>query len=446
MCSQKKAYSSTFIIVGPIVHSETITPLTAIQQGFIAVVRGRIVCVSSTREKLDKTKEKYGIEDNNVHFLKEGEFVMPGFIDTHIHAPQYPNVGLGYDKKLLEWLTAYTYPLEKKYSDLEFATKIYEAVVRVTLANGTTTATYFATLYYESSLFLADIVEQLGQRAFIGKVNMNNSTAEGYEEDTNESYTCSEQFIRNVQEKRNELVQPIISPRSARGCDMKLMTLLGQLAKKYNVHIQGHIAENQADVKAVLKLYPERNNYADVYDKAGLLTNKTVLAHGVYLNDDELKILAARGTSISHCPNSNTSLQSGLCDVRKLLNAGVKVGLGTDISGGYSPSVLNAIRAALQTSIHVFFKKGGDNTYVPLTYHEAFYLATLGGAKALAIDDKTGNFKVGKDFDAIIVNMNNPGPIDILDKNDINELVQKFLYNGDDRNISKVYVAGRQVK
>ncbi|PNF20937.1 hypothetical protein B7P43_G10556 [Cryptotermes secundus] len=357
-----------------------------------------------------QTQQEYGIEDVNVYYLNEGEFVMPGFVDTHIHAPQYPNAGLGYDKQLLDWLTTYTFPLEKKYVDVDFAIGVYESVVRKTLASGTTTATYFATIHYESSLFLADIVERLGQRAFIGKVNMNHGTPEGYGEHIYDSFTCTEQYIRNIQCKRNELVQPIITPRFALNCDMQLMMLLGELAAKYNVHIQ------------------------------------TVLAHGIHLSDDELKVLAARGTSISHCPNSNTSLKSGLCDVRRLLDTGIKVGLGTDVSGGYSISILNAIRSALQTSTHIFFKKHQGSGYIPLSYHEAFYLATLGGAKALSVDDKTGNFKVGKDFDALIVNMRKPGPIDILDKTDIKDLIQKFLYTGDDRNISKVYVAGRQVK
>ncbi|XP_023719933.1 guanine deaminase isoform X2 [Cryptotermes secundus] len=393
-----------------------------------------------------QTQQEYGIEDVNVYYLNEGEFVMPGFVDTHIHAPQYPNAGLGYDKQLLDWLTTYTFPLEKKYVDVDFAIGVYESVVRKTLASGTTTATYFATIHYESSLFLADIVERLGQRAFIGKVNMNHGTPEGYGEHIYDSFTCTEQYIRNIQCKRNELVQPIITPRFALNCDMQLMMLLGELAAKYNVHIQTHISESTGEVAAVQKLYPQCRNYADVYDRAGLLTNKTVLAHGIHLSDDELKVLAARGTSISHCPNSNTSLKSGLCDVRRLLDTGIKVGLGTDVSGGYSISILNAIRSALQTSTHIFFKKHQGSGYIPLSYHEAFYLATLGGAKALSVDDKTGNFKVGKDFDALIVNMRKPGPIDILDKTDIKDLIQKFLYTGDDRNISKVYVAGRQVK
>lgn len=442
--SQKKLCNKRFIIVGPVVHSEDITKLTVFDYGLIAVVNGMIAAVEETPINLARIKQELSISDDFVYHLEEGEFVMPGFIDTHIHAPQYPNAGVGYDKQLLDWLTAYTIPLEKKFLDLNFAAKVYEAIVKKTLANGTTTAVYFATIHFGSTVLLADIVAAQGQRAFIGKVNMNYNTPEGYGETTEDSYQMTEDFIMRLQELQNNLVRPIITPRFALSCDMTLMTMLGELASRCNVHIQTHISENPGEVAAVEELYPDCRNYADVYDRANLLTDKTVLAHGVYLRDEELEVLAARGSSVSHCPNSNTSLRSGLCDVRRLLDAGIKVGLGTDVSGGFSPSILGAIRNALDVSIHISFGKGED--YVPLTFHEAFYLATLGGATAVALDDEVGNFKVGKYFDALIVNMKNPGPVDVLLPYDIETLVQKFLYTGDDRNIRKVYVAGRQVK
>ncbi|PSN46074.1 Guanine deaminase [Blattella germanica] len=437
-------YNKTLIIVGPIVHSEEITAITIYETGLIVVVDGKIAAVQDYTSNLSQLQQQYGITDDLVFYLGEGEFVMPGFIDTHIHAPQYPNAGLGYDKQLLDWLATYTFPLEMKYSNKDFAGMVYEAIVKKTLDNGTTTASYFATIHLETVKVLADIVARLGQRALIGKVNMNYDSPEGLQETTNDSYRNTEDFIRLLQEQANDLVLPIITPRFALSCDMELMKLLGELASHYNVHVQTHISENPGEIAAVLELYPDCKNYADVYDKANLLTNKTVLAHGVYLTDEELPVLVARGSSISHCPNSNTSLKSGLCDVRRLLDAGVKVGLGTDVSGGYSPSILDAIRNALDVSIHVSFGKG--ETYSPLTYHEVFYLATLGGAQAVALDDTVGNFKIGKDFDALVVNMKSPGPIDILEKYDTDSLVQKFLYNGDDRNIAKVFVAGHQVK
>lgn len=179
------------------------------------------------------------------------------------------------------------------------------------------------------------------------------------------------------------------------------------------------------------------------------------MAHGVHLQDDEIALLKKRGTAIIHCPASNTNLNSGICDVQRLIKAGLTVGLGTDVSGGNSVSVLTAIQRAIELSKHLdFFKKQNilgtgpaatpDNDYQQLTYKQAFYLATLGGAKALVLDHITGNFSVGKDFDALLVD------VSVLEKPHrpltVDELLEKFIYTGDDRNIKAVYVAGKLVK
>lgn len=186
-----------------------------------------------------------------------------------------------------------------------------------------------------------------------------------------------------------------------------------------------------------------------------LFSLQTVMAHGVHLEDDEIALLKERGTSIIHCPASNTNLNSGLCDVQRLIKGGVTVGLGTDVSGGNSVSILHSLTRALDVSKHIdFFNKqniygtGPAKTpnpdYRQLTYKQAFYLATLGGAKALSLDHVTGNFAVGKDFDALLVD------VSILEKPPrsltVNELVEKFIYTGDDRNILSVFVAGKKVK
>lgn len=179
------------------------------------------------------------------------------------------------------------------------------------------------------------------------------------------------------------------------------------------------------------------------------------MAHGVYLEDDEIALLRKRGTSIIHCPASNTNLNSGLCDVQRLIKAGLTVGLGTDVSGGNSVSILHSLTRALDVSKHIdFFNKHGvrgtgvaktpNRDYQQLTYKQAFYLATLGGAKALSLDQVTGNFAVGKDFDALLVD------VSIMEQPhrslNVDELVEKFIYTGDDRNILNVFVAGRKVK
>ncbi|XP_075231637.1 guanine deaminase isoform X2 [Lycorma delicatula] len=313
-----------------------------------------------------------------------------------------------------------------------------------TLSCGTTTACYFCTIYVESCITFVEELIEAGQRAFVGKVNMNTGCPPEYSETTSSSIADTEKFIDFMKNIKNSLVKLIITPRFAVTCDMPLMTTLAELAKKHDLYIQTHISENKDEVNYVKEIFPECSSYTDVYDKAGLLTKKTVLAHGVYLTNPELKLLKERGSSIAHCPISNTSLQSGFCNVRMLLNEGLSVGLGTDVAGGYSPSIINCMRAAMNMSIHISFLH--DN-HIPLNYHEVFYLATLGGAKALQMENLIGNFTMGKDFDALRIDLNcQDTPIDYFNELTLSEKLQKFLYLGDDRNIRQVYVKGNLVK
>ncbi|CAH2002412.1 unnamed protein product [Acanthoscelides obtectus] len=249
-------------------------------------------------------------------------------------------------------------------------------VMRRTLNHGTTTACYFASLFQDASLILVDAVLKYGQRAFIGKINMTTLAPDDYVETPEETIKLTRKFIESVRSKDCELVEPIVTPRFALSLEMDSMIELGQLVKEYNVNVQTHISENTDEVKQVNSKYGLP--YANVYDKAGLLTPKTVLAHGIYLTDEELSLLSQRGSSVSHCPDSNTCLKSGMCDVRRLFSFGIKVGLGTDVSGGASPSIVSAMRSALATSINLSF---GQKNYKPLNYLDVFYLATLGGAE-----------------------------------------------------------------
>ncbi|GLV44701.1 Dihydropterin deaminase [Carabus blaptoides fortunei] len=436
---------AVMIVVGNIVHCTSPFTVHTIEKGFVIVRDCKIVAIDNV-SKLWTTREQLGIAhgSKNVKLvtLSSTQLLIPGLVDTHIHAPQYPNAGLGYDMQLLDWLKNYTFPLEERYKDVHFAKKVYEAVVARTLAHGTTTACYFATIHLDSSLALCEAAIQAGQRAFVGKVNMNVLCPAELTETNEESIAHTEQFIQAVLAKNCDLVQPVITPRFALSCDMELLSKLGDIAKKYNLNIQSHISENLDEIHTVQQMFHKK--YAQVYDDAKLLTRKTVLAHGVHLEPEEMHLLATRGTSIAHCPASNSCLQSGLCDVRALIHAGVNIGLGTDISGGPSPSIVEAMRCALTTSIHNSYS---DKTHLPLNCYDVFYLATLGGAKALAIDDRIGNFAVGKQFDALVIDMNvKNGGTDFLHDCTPLELLQKFIYTGDDRNVSKVYVAGLQVK
>lgn len=373
---------------------------------------------------------------------------MPGLVDTHIHAAQYSFAGSNVDLPLLDWLTKYTFPVELKFQNLDFAEEIYTRVVRRTLKNGTTTACYFGTIYTDSSLLLAEIIDKFGQRAFVGKVCMDmNVTVPEYKETTEVSVEETERFVSRMLQKNYSRVKPIVTPRFSLSCSETLLGKLGNLAKTHNLPIQSHISENSSEVAAVKNLFPDYKNYTDVYDRNNLLTDKTVMAHGCYLSAEELQVFQERGAALSHCPNSNLSLSSGFLNVLEVMKHKVKIGLGTDVAGGYSSSMLDAIRRAVMVSNILLINKINEKS---LTLKEVFRLATLGGSQALGLDKEIGNFEVGKEFDALLINPKaSDSPIDLFSGDFAGEpseaIIQKFLYIGDDRNIEEVYVGGKQV-
>lgn len=456
------------IFRGTLVHSTWTNPLEILSDILIGVDGSKITFIRKV-EELEKLKDEFSFSVDDITNLNSGEFLIPGFIDTHVHAPQYLNAGKGLDVPLLDWLEKYTLPLESRFKDIDFAGQQYEKVVTRLLKNGTTTACYFATIHLDATLKLCDIIAERGQRAFVGKSCRCSKWPEYYTETPEESVVLSERFVEEILNRKNPLVLPILSPGSTLGSTLNVMSKVGEIARAHNIPIQSHLNEAIPAIKRSKELFPDFKSATHVYDAAGLLTNQTVMAHGVYLGEDELELLRERETAIAHCPNSNLSLKSGLCDVRRLLDYGIKVGLGTDISGGYHPSILDAIRACVSTSIakgfwneeeqRLRFTASSSSSSSPsasasetkdyrcLDYREAFRLATLAGSQALGLSEKLGNFEVGKDFDALRINVLDPeSAFDVsMTYDSIEDQVEKFLYIGDDRNIAEVYVAGKKV-
>ncbi|NXL03299.1 GUAD deaminase, partial [Mesembrinibis cayennensis] len=427
---------------GTFVHSSPSAPMEILHGHLLGVDdSGTIVFLEQTDQQ-EQLAKKWGFKTSDIRELSNHEFFMPGMVDTHIHAPQYSFTGTRVDLPLLQWLTTYTFPTEAKYKDSDFAEEVYTRVVRRTLKNGTTTACYFATIYTDTSLLLAEIIDKFGQRAFVGKVCMDmNDSVPQYKESTADS----------VQE--TERVQPVITPRFGPSCTEDLLCALGDLAQARDLHVQSHISENEEELKLVENMFPTYQNYTEVYDKNKLLTSKTVMAHACYLSEEELKLFSLRGAAISHCPNSNFSLRSGVLNVQKVLKHNVKLGLGTDVAGGYSASMLDAIRKTMMASNSLQINKVNE---MGLTLEEAFQLATLGGSQALGLDDVIGNFEVGKEFDALLINTKaSDSPFDLFSADNFEVIrtglmIKKITGNDvgkvrDDRNISEVYVAGKQV-
>ncbi|KAK4885750.1 hypothetical protein RN001_002021 [Aquatica leii] len=403
------------VYVGNIIHCSKPFTVEVLKNSFIAVNQNQIIAIDSvsTLENFKNEQKNYKI---NEVVLSEYQILIPGLIDTHIHAPQYPNLGLGLDKNLPEWLEQHTFLLEQKFENLDFAKKCYEVVVKKTISHGTTTAAYYATFHTEPSLILAEIAIKYGQRAFIGKVNITlNPETYGCESETS-TIEETKRFVLEVLNKKSTLVQPIITPRHTFRISTHALKGLCSLAKTYDLRIQ-------------------YNSFVDPY---------TIVGHTVHIPIEEVHELARHKTSVSHCPSSNFNLQSGICNVKALLDAGINVGLGSDISAGSNVGIVDQMRSAITASRALSFH---IDKYKPINCYDAFYMATLGGAKALAIDTVVGNFAVRKDFDALIVDMNvEHGNSQCLLKYDPLELFQKFVYVGDDRNIVSVFIAGKNVK
>ncbi|NWW15956.1 GUAD deaminase, partial [Falcunculus frontatus] len=449
------------VFKGTFVHSSASAPMEILHGHLLGVDDNGTIVFVEQADQLEELAKTWGFKTSDIRQLSKHEFFMPGLVDTHIHAPQYSFTGTRVDLPLLQWLTSYTFPTEAKYQDSGFAEEVYTRVVRRTLKNGTTTACYFATIHTDSSLLLAEIADKFGQRAFVGKVCMDmNESMPQYREITADSVQETER-IQNLSLYYFQYprVQPIITPRFGPSCTEDLLNALGDLAETHDLHVQSHISENEEEVKLVENMFPAYQNYTELYDKNKLLTSKTVMAHACHLSEEELKLFSLRGAAISHCPNSNFSLCSGVLNVQKVLEHNVKLGLGTDVAGGYSASMLDAIRKTMMASNSLQINKVNETR---LSLEEAFRLATLGGSQALGLDDVIGNFEVGKEFDALLINTKaSDSPFDLFSADDF-EVIRTGLMikkvNGnavgqvrdrdgesDDRNISEVYVAGKQV-
>lgn len=384
--------------------------------------------------------------------LTKDQLFLPGFIDMHTHAPQYRNLGLGLDFPLLEWLEKVTFPEEIWYrrkegegeeEHRERIAAVYNPMVKHYLCNGTTTCCYFGSLDLESNKVLVEQVARHGQRALIGKTCMDCNSPPNYIETTATSVKDTKELVDHIKLTDARLsipkrILPVVTPRFALTCSREAMKELSKIANAENVHIQTHMSENREEVAVASEMFSESQNYADIYRISGLLSKQTILAHCVHLTKEERAILSEYGAAVAHCPTSNFALNSGITDLRSLMTADIKVGLGSDVSGGYGLSILDAMRQAIIASKAIHFQ---DTSKSPLSVQEAIYLATLGGAKALALGDQIGSFEAGKFFDAILVDVSKCPAIRHPNES-LMQSLHRFVFLGDDRWIIQVYVNG----
>jgi guanine deaminase len=365
-----------------------------------------------------------------------GKLIAPGFIDTHLHAPQLEMIG-SYGGHLLEWLNRYTFPTERKFEDPEHARRVARAFYDELLRNGTLCALIFSTVHATATDIFFEEAELRGFRGIIGKTMMDRNAPDYLlDKSVQQSYDESRALLEKWH--RRGLLRYAITPRFAPTSTPEQLEAAGQLKREFpDVWVHSHISENRNEVRWVQELFSDAE-YADVYDHYGLLGERTVLAHGVWLTAEELDLLSRRGSRVSHCPNSNLFLGSGLFPLHRVIHAGVIVGLGTDIGAGTTPSLFNAMADAYKVQ---------QVQGVSLSPFELWYLATLGGARALHIEDETGSLETGKSADFLVLDLA-ATPLLALRTgraSSAEDLLAGLIFMGDDRAVERSFIGGRCV-
>lgn len=359
---------------------------------------------------------------------------------------------MGQGLHILDWLEKITFPHEARFADPVYARKAYESCVDGFLRQGITTASYYGSSHAEATCILAEICVAKGQRALVGKCNMDRNAPDSVRDSSaqvslDETKACVEHILR-LQPEASALVKPVLTPRFAVCCSGELLTGLGEMAKADDdLAIQTHFNEAEQAIAATRELFPQFKSESHLYENFGLMGSKTILAHCTIMDDYEKARLQELGCGIAHCPIANMTVGGGfmVAPVAGFLQRGIKVGLGTDSGGGFSSSMLDTIRQTIIASnAREMLSKGAEKA---LTLAQAFYLATLGGAAVLGLDDKVGNFAVGKEFDAAWASSQPVSVMTALEEDEsLSTTFEKFLMTGDDRSIVGVFVQGRRVK
>jgi guanine deaminase len=364
--------------------------------------------------------------------------ISAGFIDSHVHYPQTPMIA-AFGEQLLDWLNTYTFPVERQYSDKEFARSVAKVFLRENLRNGITTACVYCTVYPQSVDALFEEAEKLGMRLAAGKVMMDRNAPDDLRDTPQTGYDESRALIAKWHD-RGRLMYAI-TPRFAATSSHEQLEMTGALCREHpGCFMQTHVSENVHEVAWIRELFPERAGYLDVYDHHSLCRPRAVFGHGVHLTDGEMQVVHRTGSAIAHCPTSNFFLGSGAFNIARAKHPErpVRVGLGTDVGAGTSFSILATLHEAYKASqIHGHALSAGH----------AYYLATRGTAHAMYLDDRIGSIAPGMEADLVVLDMKSTPLIDYRMQfaKDFNEALFIQMMLGDDRAVQATYVAGQLV-
>ncbi len=410
-----------------IIYTPTPGKLEIIPHGYIVVKSNGLVdgVYKELPENMDWRRQVMDFGD---------KILIPAFNDLHVHAPQYRNMGLALDLELLPWLNTYTFPEETKYADPDYARRLYRRFVHELWLQGTMRSAVFATIHPEATRILADLFIQAGMGAYVGLVGMNRNSPDTLQNTTAEVIDGMRMLKAHLDEHGDGLVQPIITPRFVPSCSDKMLTALGEYAKETGLPVQSHLSENRSEINWVKELEPDTTCYGGAYDKYGLFgQTPTLMAHCCYTDGEELELMRKNGVYVVHCPMSNSNLSSGMAPIRKFLNAGINVALGTDVSAGHHMSMLRVMQYAIQVSKLNYAQTKGEMSFLSLS--EVFYLATKGGGSFFG---KVGSFEPGYEFDALLIDDTYLN----YDHYTLEQRLERYIYLGDDRDIKRRFCRG----
>lgn len=388
------------------------------------------------RAFLQKIPERY----QALPVLDYGDrLILPGLVDLHAHAPQYSFRALGMDLELLDWLNTHTFPEEAKYASEEYAGRAYRMYVDELKKSDVTRAVLFATLHVEGTKLLMKLLEASGLCTYVGKVNMDRNGGEHLEEaDAERSLSETRRWLSDIR-GRYTRTRPILTPRFIPSCSDELMRGLKEIQRQTGLPLQSHLSENQGEIEWVKSLCPNAASYSEAYNQFGLFGGEcpTIMAHCIWLDEQEIELVRKNGVYVAHCPQSNMNLSSGIAPVRRFLEEGIRVGLGSDVAGGHCTSIFRAMADAIQCSKLRW--RLVDDSCRALTVEEAFFMGTKGGG---AFFGKVGSFEKDYELDALVLD---DSALRHPQKLSVRERLERMIYLSDDRHIFAKYVAGRKL-
>lgn len=436
------------IIKSNFLHSSDINNIELLVNSYLVITNGIIDKIEINKQDLNSYFNNKNYNNQTYEYIDYSNYIItPGFIDLHTHLPQVFARGLG-DLELMDWLEKYIFVEELKFKDIDYAKNASEVFFDNLIQNGTTTACVYTSTFREAADVSFQTAINLKLRVFMGNTLMDLPNNQGLYLSYEENIANIEYLFKKYHNSIDDNINYILTPRFAGSCSPELMKYVANFAVQNNVKIQTHLSENLSEIEYMKSLYPNSENYTNIYDTHGLLKEHTILAHSIYLSNDEVVTLKNHNCSIAHCPNSNRFLSSGIMKTKEYISKDLNIGLGTDIGAGYSFSILNEMKEAVENSklLSLMQVENTKNETHKITLENAFYLATLGGAKSLGLENKLGNFTIGKFADFCVFDLklgeNQIQDVNILSKEII---LSNLIYKSEIQTPINVFIGGEKI-